>query len=168
MSLLLTFNNENCTKDKCFCNVSDDQLYACREEAIHDWTKQIFNDGGDTLRLVCEYGYNFETHQVRHIITEAKLNLWIPTMDLNYIHLYILNEGCYAEDLFFSFMATLSDFFRTPNFKIAAKFSHDIEPQYLSKIIANELPFGVHAWSKYDRNFWVSHPQWPVLSYKSI
>jgi len=101
MSLLLTFNNENCTKDKCFCNVSDDQLYACREEAIHDWTKQIFNDGGDTLRLVCEYGYNFETHQVRHIITEAKLNLWIPTMDLNYIHLYILNEGCYAEDLFF-------------------------------------------------------------------
>lgn len=69
----------------------------------------------------------------------------------------------HAEDLFFAFTATLSDFFKTPNFKVAAKFSHDIDPQYLSNIIGNKLPFGAHAWSKYDRSFWVNQPEWPVL-----
>lgn len=69
----------------------------------------------------------------------------------------------HAEDLFFAFLSTVSDFFKTPNIKVAAKFSQDIEPQYLSKLIGNEIPFGVHAWAKYDRNFWTSRPQWPDL-----
>jgi hypothetical protein len=69
----------------------------------------------------------------------------------------------HAEDLFFAFLSTLSEFFKTPNIKVAAKFSHDIDPQYLSQLIGNQTPFGVHAWSKYDRHFWTSHPQWPVL-----
>jgi hypothetical protein len=72
------------------------------------------------------------------------------------------NTG-HAEDLFFAFLSTLSDFFKTPNIKIAAKFSHDIDPRYLSKLIGHETPFGVHAWSKYDRQFWTSHHQWPTL-----
>ena len=72
------------------------------------------------------------------------------------------NTG-HAEDLFFAFLSTVSDFFKTPNIKVAAKFSHDIDPRYLSKLIGNEAPFGVHAWSKYDRDFWTSHQQWPML-----
>ena len=72
----------------------------------------------------------------------------------------------HAEDLFFAFLSTLSDFFKMPNIKVAARFSHDIDPQYLSKLIGNEIPFGVHAWSKYDRHFWTSHPQWPDLEKK--
>ena len=72
------------------------------------------------------------------------------------------NTG-HAEDLFFAFLSTLSVFFKTPNIKVAAKFSHDIDPRYLSKLIGHETPFGVHAWSKYDRQFWTSHPQWPIL-----
>jgi hypothetical protein len=70
----------------------------------------------------------------------------------------------HAEDLFFSFMATLSDFFRTPNFKVAAKFAHDIEPEYLSNFIDKKFPFGVHAWAKYDRKYWESQPGWPIIS----
>ncbi len=73
----------------------------------------------------------------------------------------------HAEDLFFAFLSTLSDFFKTPNIKVAAKFSHDIDPQYLSQLIGNETPFGVHAWSKYDRQFWTSHPHWPILGEKN-
>jgi hypothetical protein len=72
------------------------------------------------------------------------------------------NTG-HSEDLFFAFLSTLSEFFKTPNIKIAAKFSHDIDPQFLSNLICNETPFGVHAWSKYDRSFWINHPHWPVL-----
>ena len=74
----------------------------------------------------------------------------------------------HAEDLFFAFLSTLSDFFKMPNIKVAARFSHDIDPQYLSKLIGNEIPFGVHAWSKYDRHFWTSHPQWPDLEEKYL
>jgi Protein of unknown function (DUF5672) len=70
------------------------------------------------------------------------------------------NTG-HAEDLYFGFLSTVSDFFKTPNIKIAAEFSHDIDPQYLSKLINNQTPFGVHAWSKYDRSFWTNHPNWP-------
>lgn len=72
------------------------------------------------------------------------------------------NTG-HAEDLFFGFLSSVSDFFKTPNIKIAAKFSHDIDPQYLSQLIDNQTPFGVHAWSKYDRQFWTTHKHWPVL-----
>lgn len=70
------------------------------------------------------------------------------------------NSG-HAEDLFFGFLSTMSDFFKTPNVKVAAKFAHDIEPQFLSQLINNDIPFGVHAWSKYDREFWTTNEYWP-------
>jgi hypothetical protein len=67
----------------------------------------------------------------------------------------------HAEDLFFGFLSTISDFFKTPNIKVAAKFSHDIEPQFLSQLINNDIPFGVHAWTKYNREFWTTNINWP-------
>ena len=64
-------------------------------------------------------------------------------------------EG-HAEDLFFGFVPTLSEKFLIPNLITAANFSHDIEPKYLHKLIGEAKPFGVHAWSKYDRQHWVN------------
>lgn len=61
----------------------------------------------------------------------------------------------HAEDLFFSLLgSTLSESFKIPNMAISARFSHDIDPIYLQKIISYELPFGVHAWSKYEKKYW--------------
>lgn len=62
----------------------------------------------------------------------------------------------HAEDLFFAFLANLSEKFSTPNLMTAAKFSHDIEPILLNKITRYRIPFGVHAWSKYDRSHWIN------------
>jgi hypothetical protein len=62
----------------------------------------------------------------------------------------------HAEDLFFAFMGTLSEDFMLPNFMTAAHFSHDIDPIYLQKIIGYEIPFGVHAWKKYEKDYWHS------------
>jgi len=62
----------------------------------------------------------------------------------------------HAEDLFFAFTHTLSRKFSVPNFMIAATFSHDIEPVYLYKVTGQKIPFGVHAWSKYNQKHWVN------------
>jgi len=64
----------------------------------------------------------------------------------------------HAEDLFFAFMGTLSFDFRLPNIVTAARFSHDIDPLLLQNMINYEIPFGVHAWNKYDRPYWINHP----------
>ncbi len=68
----------------------------------------------------------------------------------------------HAEDLFFAFLGTLSSNFLIPNIKVAANFSHDIDPLHLQKITNQEIPFGVHAWGKYDRYFWESSPFWKL------
>ena len=70
------------------------------------------------------------------------------------------NQG-HAEDLFFAFLSTLSEKFSTPNFMVAAHFSHDIDPAHLNQIIGNRSPFGVHAWAKYEKNYWENMPYWP-------
>lgn len=57
----------------------------------------------------------------------------------------------HAEDLFFAFMGELSKSFVLPNIMTAARFSHDIQPEFLQKLIGGETPLGIHAWAKYDR-----------------
>jgi hypothetical protein len=51
----------------------------------------------------------------------------------------------HAEDLFFGFASTLSRQFRVPNLMMSACFSHETEPEYLYKLIGNQIPFGCHA-----------------------
>ena len=57
----------------------------------------------------------------------------------------------HAEDLFFSLTSSLSKKFRVPNLMIAALFSHETEPEFLYKLIGNNIPFGCHAYEKYGR-----------------
>jgi len=66
------------------------------------------------------------------------------------------DEHGHAEDLFFSFVGTLSSHFMIPNIMTAASFSHDIDPNYLQKFTNFNIPFGVHAWGKYDRELWTT------------
>lgn len=51
----------------------------------------------------------------------------------------------HAEDLFFGFASTLSRRFRIPNLMMSAYFSHETEPEYLYRLIGNQIPFGCHA-----------------------
>jgi hypothetical protein len=66
----------------------------------------------------------------------------------------------HAEDLYFSFMGSISQNYKLPNIMTAAHFSHDIDPIYLQKLTNFNIPFGVHAWAKYERNYWESLPIW--------
>ena len=59
------------------------------------------------------------------------------------------------EDLFWSFEAKRYK----PDFRIASvgealRFAFEVEPQRAFELAGRQLPFGAHAWTKYDRGFW--------------
>jgi hypothetical protein len=59
------------------------------------------------------------------------------------------------EDLFWSFrIPVVNPFFRIPDEKIAVQFSFEKNPSYCYGLNKNKLPFGCHAWDKYDPEFW--------------
>lgn len=90
------------------------------------------------------------------------LNRWIKKVKIlrevrsgvqDYLSHYFINE-----DLFYSDRARLFD----PNFKIAPievalQFAFDKFPQYCFQNNNHQLPFGAHAWKKWDRAFWEQH-----------
>jgi hypothetical protein len=59
------------------------------------------------------------------------------------------------EDLFWAYEArkVVRDF-RIPEPREALEFSFELAPRYCFKMNSGRLPFGCHAWSKYDREFW--------------
>lgn len=60
----------------------------------------------------------------------------------------------HAEDLFFGFASTLSRNFITPNLMVSACFSHETEPEYLFKLIGDQIPFGCHAHELHSPQHW--------------
>lgn len=59
------------------------------------------------------------------------------------------------EDYFWSFYAKffVNDF-RIPSANEALLFSFEVNPRKCFSLTNNQLPFGCHAWQKYDRKFW--------------
>lgn len=64
----------------------------------------------------------------------------------------------YNEDGFWSFEAPkylLS--YKLPDFKTALTFAFEKYPRLCYFLNGNRLPFGCHAWERYDRDFWLPH-----------
>jgi hypothetical protein len=61
----------------------------------------------------------------------------------------------YNEDLFWAFKAQkLVQHFKIPTPQQAVAFSFEMAPRFCFQQNSKRLPFGCHAWSKYDRGFW--------------
>jgi len=59
------------------------------------------------------------------------------------------------EDYFWAFEAPkIKTSFCIPEPREALEFSFELAPRYCFKANSDRLPFGCHAWSKYDREFW--------------
>jgi len=59
------------------------------------------------------------------------------------------------EDIFWSMYApVLYPFFKVPNKSDAFNFSFEKDPKKLYELNGHKLPFGCHAWEKYDPDFW--------------
>jgi hypothetical protein len=44
--------------------------------------------------------------------------------------------------------------FRVPDWKTALRFAFEVSPRICFELNGHKLPFGCHAWAKYDRGFW--------------
>lgn len=59
------------------------------------------------------------------------------------------------EDAFWGMLVPrCCQFFKVPEVEEAASFAFEVEPRYLYVLNNRQLPFGCHAWEKYDSNFW--------------
>lgn len=59
------------------------------------------------------------------------------------------------EDIFWGLMVpTNFSFFTVPTFEESISFAFEVEPRLLYEINGRQLPFGCHAWEKYDLKFW--------------
>lgn len=64
-------------------------------------------------------------------------------------------ENCYHEDYFWAFYSQrFLEGFRIPEPREALGFSFEMAPRYCFRENGNRLPFGCHAWARYDREFW--------------
>lgn len=53
------------------------------------------------------------------------------------------------------FLSKENNLLKTPKPEEALKFSMEVHPAFLYKKNNNRLPFGCHAWEKYDKEFWL-------------
>ena len=78
---------------------------------------------------------------------------WFPLVK----RMFIWNEknGTMHEDVFWSlYVPSLNPFFKLPNIYTALKFSFEKFPSKCFKENNQQLPFGCHAWGKYEFEFW--------------
>lgn len=67
-------------------------------------------------------------------------------------------DGTKNEDHFWSDRAVHYDpSFRVASFEVGLKFAFEVVPQHCFELNHRELPFGCHAWPRYDRSFWEPH-----------
>jgi hypothetical protein len=59
-----------------------------------------------------------------------------------------------SEDLFFSCFGQLSKDFIMPNIVTAAHFAQEMDSNVMMNLTSGEIPFGVHAWAKYNKKYW--------------
>jgi hypothetical protein len=68
-----------------------------------------------------------------------------------------LNDEIYEDKFWGKYMPTTFGDFKVANVEEAIKFSFEVNPKYLYKLNKQNLPFGCHAWEKYDPIFWAEH-----------
>jgi hypothetical protein len=98
---------------------------------------------------------------------KKKLNEYIINSNSGFnkfIKLLIVNFGLDTifpvinEDRFWGFVVPKQyEIFKVASHDHAINFSFEAMPSYLYNINGNNLPFGCHAWERYDKNFWVNH-----------
>ena len=65
------------------------------------------------------------------------------------------DQNGYSVELFWAYRANhYYPDFKIPSVETALKFAFECVPRYCYELNGKKLPFGCHAWQKYDRTFW--------------
>ena len=68
---------------------------------------------------------------------------------------FFINQNNINEDVFWCmFLPKYLNYFKISSVKDAVSFGFEFNPSFLYKKNSNKLPFGCHAWWRYDLNFW--------------
>lgn len=126
------------------------------------------------LSLFCVGNGGFSLRNIRDFLRvlrqprlfQNKLMEDWPGSWLSTCYRYLKDYWCYSykntqinitvnEDVFWGlFVSARCDFFTVPTVDEAIAFAFEAEPEYLYARNGNRLPFGCHAWQRYDDGFW--------------
>lgn len=60
------------------------------------------------------------------------------------------------EDIYFGVIIPfVNPFYKIASFKDSLSFSFELNPKKSLELNKGKLPFGVHAWEKYNKDFWM-------------
>ena len=103
----------------------------------------------DKIRYVPNYLYEKSEFRTINFLKYIKNNLLFAYNKYPFIPL--INE-----DFFWSCLVPQRcSFFNIPSVDEAIGFAFEAEPRFLYEMSGNVLPFGCHAWEKFDRDFWI-------------
>lgn len=127
-------------------------------------------NGGFSLRKIEDHLKVIHTHQ-RIFRTKDFGLFWNwnsnkPLRVLKFIYRYLVgnsthhrwNNFQWGEDRFWGlYVSRAIDWFTTPSLELARRFSMETLPRRLYEENDKQLPFGCHAWWRYDLDFWRPH-----------
>lgn len=86
-------------------------------------------------------------------LRKVQSHLWVTRLLWPFIKLFVKNE-----DFFWSIIVPkINPFFKIPKMEEAVGFSFEMLPRKAYEMNQKELPFGCHAWEKYDPEFWQAY-----------
>jgi hypothetical protein len=148
-----------------WCERGYDYIGAPWFEGFSKPTKKIFGIGnsGFSLRNIEKVKKNLKKILYSPPFTGRK-NSFLSKIDIlrqqNLSFLFKENltiQNCnflYEDRVISEWMPLLDQTFRIANFETSISFSFETNPDYLFKLNNNQLPFGCHAWEKYNPEFW--------------
>jgi len=117
-------------------------------------------NGGFSLRKVDHFLKVLSTPRMLSYPAKYLTGLRAPEI-LRKVHHSVFSFNFYPlfpkvnEDSFWGEFVPLNfSWFTIPSHNTAISFSFELAPRYLYKLNNNKLPFGCHAWEKYDSKFW--------------
>lgn len=82
---------------------------------------------------------------------------WYKIKSLDNIHCILFYEDTNEDHYWSEIIATTFADFKIANADEAARFSFEVNASWLYAQNAKQLPFGCHAWEKYEPDFWKQH-----------
>lgn len=122
-------------------------------------------NGGFSLRKVSDFVKCLSSlRYIPNVLVVRPSNIFSIIKWAKYIkHHIIYSYNCTPfypkinEDVFWGILVPLCNkYFIVPAPEIALSFAFEVNPEYLFEMNGRKLPFGCHAWEKYDLTFWRS------------
>jgi len=131
------------------------------EDQLKDWCNKGYDYVGSPKLTEDHFNNpNFKNSLIKPLIYNGGFSLRKVSSFINLLRIYHLFYSKWPsnEDTLFSFYHKrawpLRFLFKLPTWQIALKFGFENDPEKCFALNDNELPFGCHAWEKYNPRFW--------------